>query len=299
VRFLKSRFRFGAFVLVPAMACGGAFYSEFDGPVLPGAVRAAPMLFVPAKAEQVATARRELPSTLRVLVWNVYKGQREGWEKEFEPLAQASDLVLLQEAWLREGSSESCPMTQALCAHSKFAWQMVVSWVDEQGEGPSTGVATGAVAPPFDLTPLVSPATEPLIDTPKTALVTRYRLEGNDEQLLCVNVHALNVVGADTLQLQLDQLGTAMEAHTGPVLLAGDFNVWTDEKQERLRALVSRLSLTEVTFDDLDSKADARTRFFGNALDYAFVRGLKVDKASVHVTEGSDHNALLLTLAVR
>ena len=62
-----------------------------------------------------------------------------------------------------------------------------------------------AVASPVDLTPLVSPETEPLIDTPKTALVTRYPIEGSDTSLLCVNVHALNIVSAETLQLQLDQ----------------------------------------------------------------------------------------------
>ena len=72
-----------------------------------------------------------------------------------------------------------------------------------------------------------------------------------------MNVHALNIVSAETLQLQLDQLVTSMEGHQGPLLLAGDFNVWTDEKQQRLRTLARRLSLTEVTFDELVSRGAA------------------------------------------
>jgi endonuclease/exonuclease/phosphatase (EEP) superfamily protein YafD len=148
------------------------------------------------------------------------------------------------------------------------------------------------------VTPLVSPRTEPVVKTPKTALVTSYALAGEGASLLVVNVHALNFVSADTLALHLDQLEDRMRPHEGPILLGGDFNAWSDEKQERLRALAARLALVEVAFDGRSEDEDGRTKVFGNALDYAFVRGLRVESARVEVSERSDHNALVLELAV-
>jgi len=292
VRPTRALHRHGAFALLPLLlAAGGLTAYRADGPVRPEAAGKAPVLYVPAPPERCEGLGAALPRRLRVLVWNVYKGARPGWADAFAGLAADRDLVLLQEAWLREDAAS--PMGEALAAR-RLAWQVVVSWVDEAGQGPSTGVATGASARPLTVTPLVSPATEPVLGTPKTALATTYRLAGDERTLLVVNVHALNVVAAETLQLQLDQLEARLRDHRGPCLLAGDFNVWTDDKQGRLRALATRQGLAEVRFDGLAEDADARTRVFGNALDYAFCRGLAVERASVHVTERSDHNALLL-----
>jgi endonuclease/exonuclease/phosphatase (EEP) superfamily protein YafD len=235
---------------------------------------------------------------MRVLVWNVLKGRRPGWGDEFAELARDRHLVLLQEAWLREGAEADAPMRATLTGCEGLAWQMVVSWVDAGGGGFSTGVATGAAARPTTMTPLVSPETEPVIDTPKTALVTTYPLEGSDAPLLVANIHALNFVSAETLSLHLDQLEEEIAGHVGPVLFAGDFNAWTDDKQARVRAMTGRLGLTELSFDGHSEDSDARTRVFGNPLDYAFVRGLEVTGARVHETQRSDHNGLLLELAV-
>jgi len=86
----------------------------------------------------------------------------------------------------------------------------------------------------------------------------------------------------------LTELESVLTGHNGPIILAGDFNTWTEEKTRTLRQMVQRLGLSEVSFSD-----DDRTRVFGNAIDWVFARGLSVEFAQVHGSiTGSDHKPM-------
>ena len=53
-----------------------------------------------------------------------------------------------------------------------------------------------------------------------------FPITGTDQQLLVVNVHAINFVMLHTFEAFIKQLISAMKNHHGPILLAGDFNTW-------------------------------------------------------------------------
>ena len=86
----------------------------------------------------------------------------------------------------------------------------------------------------------------------------------------------------------LGELEALLTRHDGPMILAGDFNTWTEEKTKSLNQMANRLGLTEVGFSD-----DDRTRVFGNAIDWVFAPGLSVTSAQVHGSiTGSDHKPI-------
>lgn len=86
-----------------------------------------------------------------------------------------------------------------------------------------TGVATAAVTSPLSADSFITHDTEPVMRTPKATLACRYRLE----DLLVINIHAINVVGFDAFQNQLEKVRRPLMDHAGPVVFGGDFNTNT------------------------------------------------------------------------
>ena len=103
-----------------------------------------------------------------------------------------------------------------------------------------------------------------------------------------------NFVSKEKHRHMLSELEAVLSGHDGPMILARDFNTWTDEKTGSLRQMVQRLGLSEVSFAD-----DDRTRIFGNALDWVFAKGLSVELAQVHGSiTGSDHKPIEVSFAL-
>ncbi len=126
---------------------------------------------------------------------------------------------------------------------------------------------------------------EPIIKTPKVVLLTKYRLE-NNEQLLIANIHAVNFVTSIELTDQIRNVVKVIQEHTGPVIFAGDFNTWTRRKQRKMRAILKNIGMNEVSYKD----GDHRLRFMGKILDYLWFRGLKLKSSIVYKEiQGSDH----------
>ena len=138
-------------------------------------------------------------------------------------------------------------------------------------------------------------AYEPLLGIPKSALITYFRVIGRDAMLAVANLHAINFApGSMGYHAQLEALGDALATHSGPLVIAGDFNTWNEARDGEVRALVARLSLTPVAFP-----VDARRRFFGRIFDWVYVRGAEVYDATAWEVTSSDHNPLLVTLRIR
>ncbi len=65
---------------------------------------------------------------------------------------------------------------------------------------------------------------EPILRLPKSALVTVYPLP-DARLLMVVNIHAVNFsLGVDVYSKQLLPIGDQIAHHSGPVIMAGDFN---------------------------------------------------------------------------
>ena len=87
---------------------------------------------------------------------------------------------------------------------------------------------------------------------------------------------------------------------SGPAIVAGDFNTWSEERTDALFVAMERARFSS-PYPRSASTAppDGRTRSGDHYLDHAFVRGLDVTDATVLTTiESSDHQALSFAVRV-
>lgn len=222
------------------------------------------------------------PEQINILVWNLQKGIRDSWADDYYQLSKDKDILFLQEVLLDED------MGSVLNKHEEYAYHVAASFADKWDDHIVTGVGTASMASPLSASWLRSFHREPVIATPKMAIITEYSLADTDKTLLTANIHAINFVSAEKHRHMLEELEAALSGHRGPMILAGDFNTWTNDKTRSLRQMAQRLGLTEVSFSN-----DDRTRVFGNALDWVFARELSVETARVHGSvTGSDHKPM-------
>jgi endonuclease/exonuclease/phosphatase (EEP) superfamily protein YafD len=223
------------------------------------------------------------PGLIRVATWNLHKETDPGWESDLGRLLAQSDIVLLQEAGVS-------PELRAVVERAGLSWLLSSAF---EYRGFEYGVLTATRAPPTSACTLR--ATEPLLQIPKAALITHYRIAGREETLAVVNVHAINFTfGTGEYGAQLDAAGETLRSHRGPIVFAGDFNTWNEERSAVVRALARRLGLVPV-----DLTVDERTRFMGGRIfDWVYARGLEVVAASAWRVESSDHNPVSVTFRV-
>jgi len=223
------------------------------------------------------------PDRISVLNWNIYKGQRENWAEDFKRFSYKHDVVMIQEAYLRDELKSILHD-----AHQHWALNAAFDYEDSV-----TGVMTASRVKPVSI--CGQRVTEPLIRFPKTSIVSYYPIAGMDENLLVANIHGINfTLGVATYQEQLESLHELMKQHTGPIVFAGDFNTWSDERMQIVEDLAQSLML-----ESLDYTNHNRTSMFGNALDHVFYRGLEpVEHDTWHVTS-SDHNPTRVSFRVK
>ena len=223
------------------------------------------------------------PERISMLNWNIYKGQRENWATDFKRYAYRHDIVTVQEAHLDD---ELKSMLDG--EHQYWTLNTAFHYKDR-----ATGVMTAARVKP--VTSCGQRIAEPLIRFPKTSLISYYPIDGIREQLLVANIHGINfTLGVDAYKQQIEKLYEVIRYHEGPVILAGDFNTWSDKRMLVVEHLARRLSLSS-----LDYTNHNRTSVFGNALDHVFYRGLDpIEHDTWHVTS-SDHNPTRVSFKVK
>jgi len=103
----------------------------------------------------------------------------------------------------------------------------------------------------------------------------------------CASVPAsLQLINAANTQ-QMQALQAILARHRGPVILAGDFNNWSEERNAVVQNMASALQLVAIPYTNHN-----RTRVFGHAIDHIYYRGLDViSHQSIDVTS-SDHNPI-------
>ena len=222
------------------------------------------------------------PAALRVVSWNLHKQQDDGWRDELSQLASRSDVLLLQEAGLT-------PELRDALARAGYDWLMASSFAFT---GIEYGVMIAArVRPSYFCT---GRSVEPVIGIPKSFLVARFRVAGRGATIEIATIHGLNfMLELGPYEAQLDALGQVLAAHAGPVVLAGDFNTWSEARERAVADLAARLALEPAL-----PNADTRSRFLGRPADWAYARGVEVLDASAPQVTASDHNPLLVTLRI-
>ncbi|MFP2770557.1 endonuclease/exonuclease/phosphatase family protein [Oceanisphaera sp. KMM 10153] len=229
-----------------------------------------------------ANTIQSLPSSFSLLSWNIYKQQGD-WQVELNRWVDDNNLLLLQEA---RASDELHQWLQARDYHwfqvAAFNWEQAANGVLTAAAGQASRVCGQRIR-------------EPATRIPKSLLFGYYHLEGSDQQLLVVNLHAVNFsLRGRTYQEQLNRISGFVENYGGPVIVAGDFNRWNSRRARLLQRWAEREQLIEAV-----PTPDHRTRFIGYPLDAVFYRGLELVQVQSMRSHASDHGPLKVSFRAK
>ena len=220
------------------------------------------------------------PQAFSLLNWNVFKGKNETWMQTFEQFSKGHDLITLQEAYLTEGF-------RALLDNKQFNWDLATAF---NKRNYAAGVMTASPSMPVSV--CVQRNMEPWVLLPKATLISVYPLQDTNKRLLLINIHAINfTLGDIAFKNQLIQSAGALIEHNGPAIIAGDFNTWSQSREQMLfDILVEPFSLSEVYFDYSKMKT-----MFKHQLDHVYYRDLDVIDNRTAQTPVSDHSPMWVT----
>ncbi len=223
------------------------------------------------------------PESIAFLNWNIYKGNGENWQQDLSSFAHSHDLMTIQEALLDDELA-------GLLGSYDFNWVMNTAfYLNGEASGVMTLASSDAVhSCGFHVN-------EPIIQIPKSTLISYYTIDGVDEKLLVANIHGINfTLGIDVYRKQLEKLYDAIGHHDGPMIVAGDFNSWSSDRIAEVNQLVDRLSLSE-----LEYSVNNKTHVFGHAIDHVFYRQLELVSNQVWQVSSSDHNPISVNFRLR
>ena len=239
-----------------------------------------------------------LPAGITVVIWNCGKGRHPQFAGYMKFLLEQErpDIVFLQEA------SSDFFESEQMGGYFAEAWSY--PWPG----GKRAGVLTLSRVPPVRIEPVPARHGEFGGTAPKVSLVTEYRLP-NGENLLAVNVHLLNFErwSVNKIGRQLEDLKSIMADHSGPILMAGDFNTWNRKRLDLVKKITRELNLQEVTgFPDGRRTGDTKSAFWNDLfgvdedlpLDRVFTFGLLPRTARVLDYHSSDHRPIVVKLTV-
>lgn len=251
--------------------------------------------YVNAKDHEVDIYMNEYTETevdgdnLKVLTWNMYKGDMPSWSGDYVRLARGMDILLLQELYL------SPEMLFTFFGDVGRGYHMAASFIDTKKLDAASGVGIASYAKPVNAFWQRSHYKEPFIRTPKMALFNEFAIKDYDKTLMTVTIHAINFVSARKLKHMLVEIEKVLAKHDGPIVYAGDFNTWSKKKTRYMHESIRRLGMDEVHF-----AKDGRMKTFGKVLDYVFVKGFNVNKSIVYGdVKGSDHKAMEVHLSLK
>lgn len=216
------------------------------------------------------------PLAFSILSWNSHRSAHEKWNTDLISYGSRADIILLQEAALGLVLDTQLDL-------SANQWLMASAF---NLDGQEIGVMSASRVSPLDY--CMTKELEPLIRIPKIGLAAAYPLAGLDMQLLVVNIHVVNfTIDTIAVQHQIEALEDIVRNHDGPVIVAGDFNTWSDKRESLVHDKMVELGLNAVSFDP-----DHRVSFFNHKVDGVYFRGLEVTRSLSHQVESSDHNPL-------
>jgi endonuclease/exonuclease/phosphatase (EEP) superfamily protein YafD len=227
-----------------------------------------------------------LGPNITVLLWNVYKCKKKGWQDDFITLIADKNLILLQEAIVNS------PFDSHFKKSLQHQWIMARSFKSIK-TNIVTGVKTGSTVAAIKHYFSASKHSEPISKTKKMLLATLYPLNIKGQSLLVVNSHLINFVAFEKFKAHLDQVFQTLNNHQGPIILAGDFNTWNKKRLKYFNSLAAIFLLEEVKI-----VRQPRLKHLFKHLDHIYCRGLVIIDAHVHTDiHSSDHFPISLSLS--
>lgn len=214
-----------------------------------------------------------------VLCWNAQKLTQDArFHQSITDLTllYPTSLLLLQEARL-------APLGES--------WLESWSWAaapNMQTRKQMFGVLTAGRCAFEDIQPLLTQSRELRFATHKSLILTRHPLP-EDKTLLVVNMHAINFVHAGLFLKEMEQVRIELLHHTGPLIVAGDFNAWSRQRRLYLRRFCRATGLRQAVMDN----AHYVKTYLHQPLDFIFYRDLKLRSATaIDMPTVSDHNPI-------
>jgi endonuclease/exonuclease/phosphatase (EEP) superfamily protein YafD len=234
---------------------------------------------IPLLRSPLILENKIIPSDFGILCWNVHK---ENLKPEFDTMIKNwirqfdMDILMFQEAVFPDNLFSVAGLPYAAAANIKL-------W------GRQFGVLTAATADIHTKTDVMSLARETMLTTRKNILMTRYWLD-NGDLLLVVNVHAVNFTSRAWYEWEFSRLLKTLQHHTGPMIVAGDFNCWNRSRLEIIMALCRKLGLRQAR----PNRPRLVKQFFGFELDRIYFRQMRLRHMDALENRiFSDHNPLL------
>ncbi len=225
-----------------------------------------------------------LEQSFGVLCWNT---QKKTLDRRFQYRLWSlvhqypSAMLLLQEAKL--------PLGQRInLAGLSYAMAPNIQTASHQ-----YGVLTASNCHFSELEPLLSHSRELRFATHKSAMLS-WHLLPDGRPLLVANVHAVNFVHHRRFWAEMEELRGRLHHHSGPMVVAGDFNVWNHKRNGYLAAFAKELGLTQAVMENPHHIKS----MFRLPLDFIFYRGLTLEAAIAIDTDViSDHNPIYARFA--
>lgn len=229
------------------------------------------------------STKSELPERhLKFLVWNIHKGGDKTFSIEYLGLAFNRDIIMNQEIFLDTN------MMDVFRYLPHFHFTTATSFFTGK-EKIRTGVANISPVEPIYTDFVRSETLEPVVHSPKVALINSYPIKNSSKSLTVVNIHGINFVTNQNFKRELARIYEKIKDIPSPLVFAGDFNTWNKGRMDILKDYAKKLNLSEASFSP-----DYRMTFNGYPLDhFLHTSDLIVTKARVdEFYQGSDHKPL-------
>ncbi len=192
-------------------------------------------------------------------------------------MVKDADLVLLQEY------APNGLLSPSMKAAVDLKWAFSVAFK-------LTGVATGSPQTSSHTEVFTSNVTEPIMRTNKSMIYSRYFIEGSEDPILVINVHAINFVRQNKFESHMRQIIDRIRMHDGPVIVAGDFNTWSGARRKFLDDTLEAEGL-----EYIHGRQNGYLK-----LDHIFARGFKLNEV-LDTTDiaSSDHKPLMVQLELK
>lgn len=129
---------------------------------------------------------------------------------------------------------------------------------------------------------------EGMFATHKSYMLSHHSL-AESGSLLVANIHAVNFVRANQFSKEIELIKEELLEHRGPLIVAGDFNVWSRQRRLRLLQFCRSVGLRQAIMDDPHHIKTYRQ----HPLDFIFYRNLTLlETSAIDTSRVSDHNPL-------
>ncbi|MCB9073281.1 MAG: endonuclease/exonuclease/phosphatase family protein [Bdellovibrionaceae bacterium] len=220
-----------------------------------------------------------LPENFELAVWNIYKGKKTVFPSEVGNIIGKSDVVLFQEM-----TGNTNLQQQIIRGNPDLGWSTAEGYVRHNQY---TGVATGSKVKPLNEMALRSPTREPIINSPKSILVTD--IPSVKGPVRVINVHAINFTTDESFRKHIRQISGYIENYRGPIIVGGDFNTWSSSRKAILNEAILKNGLKKI------SSANQSLL----SLDHVYSRGISIlEQTKLSRTKASDHQPIVLQLHI-